>query len=87
MIPGRCRVPIVRRCGVGVLLAFLLLAIPVSAEVAPTPLIDFRLKDQFGKLHTSGSFQNSVAILVSGDKKGSTFIKEWSPILADSLVA
>ena len=68
-------------------MVFLLLAIPVLAEVAPAPLIDFRIKDQFGKLHTSGSFQNSVAIVVSGDKKGSTFIKEWSPVLADSLAA
>ena len=28
-----------------------------------------------------------MAILISGDKKGSTFIKEWSPVLADSLAA
>ena len=53
----------------------------------PLPLIDFRIKDQMGKLHTSGYFRNSVVVLVSGDKKGSTFIGEWSPVLADSLAA
>ena len=87
MIPGRCRIPFVRLGGVGVLLVFQLLAIPVLAEVEPTPLIDFRIKDQFGKLHTNGYFRNSVAILVSGDRKGSEFIEEWSPVLADSLSA
>jgi hypothetical protein len=87
MTPGRFRFTFVRRCGAGVLLIFLLLAGPVFAEVEPTPLIDFRIKDQFGKLHTRDSFQNSVAIVVSGDRKGSGFIKEWSPVLADSLAA
>ncbi len=69
------------------LLVFLLLVIPVLAEVEPTPLIDFRIKDQFGKLHTIGSFRNSVAILVSGDRIGNEYIKEWSPVLSDSLAA
>jgi hypothetical protein len=87
MTLGRYRVTFVRRSGAGVVLVFLLLAIPVFAEVEPTPLIDFRIKDQFGKLHTCGYFQNSVAIVVSGDRKGSAFIGEWSPILADSLSA
>jgi len=80
----------VLRNGAGELGTFLLLAgagtfVPATAEVEPAPLIEFRIKDQFGKLHTSGCFRNSVAILISGDRKGSTFIKEWSPVLADSL--
>jgi len=53
----------------------------------PLPLIDFRIKDQLGKLHTSGYFRESVVVLVSGDRKGSSFIGEWSPVLADSLAA
>ncbi len=53
----------------------------------PTPLIDFRIKDQLGKLHTSGYFRNSVVVLISGDRKGSAFISEWSPVLADSLAS
>jgi hypothetical protein len=56
-----------------------------GAEVEPLPLIDFRIKDQFEKLHTSGSFRNFVTILVSGDRKGSAFIGDWSPVLEDSL--
>jgi len=87
MTHGRCRVTFVRHGGTGLLLVFLLLAIPVFAEVEPTPLIDFLIKDQFGKLHTSGYFQNSVVIVVSGDRNGTQYIKEWSPVLADSLAA
>ncbi len=80
------------RFGIGALTACLLLAGLLSphsarAEVEPKPLITFMIKDQFGKLHTSGYFRNSVVILVSGDRKGSSFIKEWSPVLADSLAA
>ncbi|MCK9995650.1 MAG: hypothetical protein KAH56_05130 [Candidatus Krumholzibacteria bacterium] len=87
MTPGLWRDAHVRPGGAGLLLIFLLLAIPVLAEVEPTPLIDFRIKDQFGKLHTSGSYRNSVAIVVSGDRKGNEYTKEWSPVLADSLAA
>ncbi len=85
MTIGLWRDASIRSGGAGVLLVFLLLTIPVFAEVEPTPLIDFRIKDQFGKLHTSGSFRNSVAIVVSGDRKGYEYTKEWSPVLADSL--
>jgi len=65
--------------------------VPAAEEPAPfpepIPLIDFRIKDQMGKLHTSGYFRDSVVVLVSGDRTGSTFIGKWSPILADSLAA
>jgi len=92
MILGHLRKSASLRLGIGgltvcLLLAGMLLPLSARAEVEPKPLITFRIKDQFGKLHTSGYFQNSVAILVSGDRKGSDFIKEWSPVLADSLAA
>jgi hypothetical protein len=73
------------------LLACILAPDPAGAEsgteVEPLPLIDFRIKDQFDKLHTSGSFRNTVTILVSGDRKGSSFIGQWSPALEDSLTS
>ncbi len=58
-------------------------------EIIPAaiPLINFRIQDQMGKLHTSGYFRNSVVVLFSGDREGSVFIKQWSPVLADSLAA
>ena len=91
MIHGHHRNASALRPGIGALAVGLLLAGLLSpqfarAEVEPKPLITFMIKDQFGKLHTSGYFRNSVVILVSGDKKGSGFIKEWSPVLEDSLV-
>ncbi len=55
--------------------------------VAPLQLIDFRIKDQFDKLHTSGSLQGVVAIVVSGDRKGSGYMGDWVPVLTDTLAA
>jgi hypothetical protein len=69
------------------LLALMAMWVPAVWGIEPAPLIDFRIKDQYGKLHTSGYFQDSVVVVVSGDRKGSTFIEQWSPALEDSLAA
>ena len=86
----------VRETGLSLLLFFLLMVgtgIPVPAAedseavLEPLPLIDFRIKDQMDILHTSGYFQDSVVVLISGDRTGSTFMDEWSPVFVDSLAA
>jgi hypothetical protein len=51
------------------------------------PLIDFLIKDQMDVLHTSGYFRESVVVLISGDRTGSTFMDQWSPVFLDSLAA
>lgn len=56
-----------------------------EAGAAPLPLVEFRIKDQFDVLHTSGYFRNSVVVVVSGDRKGHEFMGPWQTALADSL--
>lgn len=80
----------------GLLLLVLLAAgaaapVPASGEsepqLEPLPLIDFRIKDQMDVLHTSGYYRNSVVVLMSGDRHGSAFMDEWSPVFVDSLAS
>lgn len=56
-----------------------------ASELEPLPLIEFRIKDQFDKLHTNGSLNNMVVVIISGDRKGHEIMKDWSPVLRDSL--
>jgi len=49
------------------------------------PKLDYALKDQFGTSHTDEDCGEAVVILFGGDRKGSTYIDEWSPTLHHSL--
>ena len=61
-------------------------ALAVSATAADVVrLPEFRIKDQFGRLHTSGSCRNAVVVLLSGDRKGNDFVAQWQPALRDSV--
>lgn len=78
--------------GFGATVVLLLLAgvglpSPAMSEEDPASLIEFRIKDQFDKLHTSGYYRNAVTVLVSGDRKGNEFMAGWLPVLEDSLAA
>lgn len=55
------------------------------ADTSPPTLVNFSIKDQFDKLHTSGYYQNAVVVLVTGDRQGSKFIEQWAPALTDSV--
>ena len=57
-----------------------------AADPAPVSLVDFRIKDQFDKLHTAGYYRHSVVVLVTGDRKGSDYIEQWAAALHDSVV-
>ncbi len=62
-----------------------LLSGPILAEPSFVQLVDFRIKDQFDNLHTSGYYRRSVVVLVTGDRAGSKFIEQWAPALQDSV--
>mgnify|MGYP006281184163 CR=1 FL=1 len=48
-------------------------------------LIQFELKDQFGRDYDETSFENKIIILLGADRKGSQYTDLWGPTLADSL--
>jgi hypothetical protein len=50
-----------------------------AAEDAPR--LDFALDDQFGTTHTDEECGGAVVVLLGGDRKGSTYIAEWGPVL------
>ena len=59
-----------------------------GAQAGPADhLVDFRIKDQFDRLHTSGSCRGAVVVVVARDRKGRQFVDQWEPGLRDSLAA
>ena len=62
-----------------------LIAVAQAAEPPGTPLVEFRIKDQFDTLHTSGAYRGAVVVVVAGDRQGSRYIEQWAPALRDSV--
>ena len=48
-------------------------------------LINFQLKDQFGKNYSNEDFQNTTIVLIGSDKEGSQYNEEWITAIVDSL--
>ena len=48
-------------------------------------LIEFEIKDQFGRQYNQTGFTDSVIILLGADRQGSKFTDLWGTTLADSL--
>lgn len=67
------------------LVPILLLAAAAAVAALPPALIPFRLRDQHGALHTDRRFAGAPLLVGWGDRRGSDFLKQWSPLLSDSL--
>jgi hypothetical protein len=63
--------------------SLLMAAIAVAGVWAAegSPKLDYALEDQFGATHTDEDCGDSVVILLGGDRKGSTYIADWGPVL------
>ena len=48
-------------------------------------LIEFELKDQFGRTYDQNGFEDQIIILLGADRQGSEFTDLWGTTLADSL--
>ena len=59
---------------------FLVLALllPMATVAAPAELIDFKVEDQFKKIHTRDEVRGKLFIIVGADRKGSEFTGAWS---------
>jgi hypothetical protein len=56
-----------------------------GAQAAEDTFISFKIKDQFDRLHTDARYRGAVIVVTWGDRKGSSFMDNWSPALDDSL--
>jgi hypothetical protein len=63
-------------------LAFLL---PMATVAAPAELIDFKVEDQFKKIHTRDEVRGKLFIIVGADRKGSEFTGAWSDAIMSGI--
>jgi len=48
-------------------------------------LIDFKLEDQFDKMHTRSDYAGKIIVIVGSDRKGSEYNSQWVESLWDSI--
>ncbi|ACB75153.1 hypothetical protein [Opitutus terrae] len=69
----------------GVSFTPLLAADSAPAATTAAPLLAFSLKDQFDREHTDANSVGQVTLLTVADRKGSTFIGNWSKAIGEEL--
>ena len=71
-------------------LAFATMLLSVTGDLSiaaetETSLIQFEIKDQFDRIHTSAEYTGNIVMVIASDKDGSEFNRVWSPAINDSL--
>lgn len=67
------------------ILIIIIIHIPFSVFAEDIMLIPFKLKDQFGQIHSHNEYLDNLIIVMASDKKGRSFNEIWGPALIDSL--
>ncbi len=63
----------------------LLCLLPAAIFPQDSTLIDFKIKDQFDRVYTQDSWEDSIIVIIGSDRKGSEFSGTWSGAIKDSL--
>lgn len=64
---------------------FLICLLSTAIFPQDSTLIDFKIKDQFGRTYTADSWPDSIIVIIGSDRKGSEFSGTWSGAIKDSL--
>jgi hypothetical protein len=48
-------------------------------------LVDFRLTDQFGRIHAADEYRGEVVVVVGSDRAGSGYVPQWIAAVRDAL--
>jgi len=48
-------------------------------------LVDFRLTDQFGRVHAAAEYRGEVVVVVGSDRAGSGYVPQWIAAVRDAL--
>ncbi len=59
--------------------------LPMATVAAPAELIDFKVEDQFKKIHTRDEVRGKLFIIVGADRKGSEFTGAWSDAIMSGI--
>ncbi|KAA3618307.1 MAG: hypothetical protein D8M58_20605 [Calditrichaeota bacterium] len=66
------------------LLAPLFVVLPIYGYQSEN-LIDFKIKDQFDKVHEKSDFSDKIVVIVGSDREGSKYNDLWVKAILDSL--
>lgn len=72
------------RAGLIIILVLVLVG-PTTTHGQDSTLIDFEIKDQFGRVHSHQDYINRVVVVIGSDKDGSQFNGIWDEAIHDSL--